>query len=55
MQRFPEQQYWQLQVAYLNVFRSVLCYDKYCGAGDMFAVNMADARVPKLVYSFRGR
>ena len=55
---FTKRQYWQLEVAYNNVFRRLMGYDKYCSASGMFVANRTDgfnARVRKLVYGFRER
>ena len=48
--------YRQLEVAYNNVFRRFLGYDKYCSASNMFVDNRTngfDARIRKLVYGSR--
>ena len=55
---FTKRQYRQLEVAYNNVFRRLMGYDKYCSASGMFVENRTDgfdARVRQLVYSFRER
>ena len=55
---FTKRQYRQLEVAYNNVFRRLMGYDKYCSASGMFVENRTDgfdARVRKLVYGFRER
>ena len=55
---FTKKQYRLLEVAYNNVFRRFLGYEKYCSASGMFTENRVDgfdARVRKLVYSFRER
>ena len=55
---FTQRKYRQLEVAYNNVFRRFLGYDKYCSASSMFVENRTDgfdARVRKLVYGFRER
>ena len=53
---FTQRKYRQLEVAYNNVFRKFLGYDKYCSASRMFVENRTDgfdARIRKLVYGFR--
>ena len=55
---FTQRKYRQLEVAYNNVFRRFLGYDKYCSASSMFVENRTDgfdARIRKLVYGFRER
>ena len=55
---FTQRKYRQLEVAYNNVFRRFLGYDKYCSASSMFVKNRTDgfdARIRKLVYGFRER
>ena len=55
---FTQRKYRQLEVAYNNVFRKFLGYDKYCSASSMFIENRTDgfdARIRKLVYGFRER
>ena len=53
---FTKKQYRQMEVAYNNLFRRLMGYDKYCSASGVFVENRADgfdARVRTLVYSFR--
>ena len=55
---FTKRQYRKLEVAYNNVFRRLIGYDKYCSASGMFVENRTDvfdARVRKLVHGFRER
>ena len=55
---FTKRQYRQLEVAYDNVFRRLMGYEKYCSASGMFVENRTDGfdtRVRKLVYGFRER
>ena len=55
---FTKRQYRKLEVAYKNVFRRLMGYDKYCSASGMFVDNRTDgldARARKLVYGFRER
>ena len=55
---FTKRQYRHLEVAYNNVFRRLMGYDKYCSASGMYVENRTDgfdARVRKLVYGFRER
>ena len=55
---FTQRKYRQLEVAYNNVFRRFMGYDKYCSASSMFVENGTDgfdARIRKLVYGFRER
>ena len=55
---FTQRKYRQLEVAYKNIFRRFLGYDKYCSASSMFVENRTDgfdARIRKLVYGFRER
>ena len=55
---FTKRQYQQLEVAYNNVFRRLMGYDKCCSASGMFVENTTDgfdARARKLVYGFRER
>ena len=55
---FTQRKYRHLEVAYNNVFRRFLGYDKYCSASSMFVENRTDgfdARIRKLVYDFRER
>ena len=55
---FTQRKYRHLEVAYNNVFRRFLGYDKYCSASSMFVENRTDgfdARICKLVYGFRER
>ena len=39
---FTKRQYRQLEVAYNNVFRRLMGYDKYCSASGMFVENKTD-------------
>ena len=55
---FIKKQYSQLRIAYNNVFRRFIGYDKFCSASSMFvknSVDQFDARVRKLMYGFRSR
>ena len=55
---FTRRQYRRLDVAFNNVFRGLVGYDKYCSVSGMSVENKTycfDARVPKLVYGFRER
>lgn len=55
---YTKKQYKQLQVAYNNVFRKLLGYDRFCSASDMFVTNRVDTfdvRIRRLIFGFRDR
>ena len=55
---FTQRKYRKLEVAYNNVFRRSLGYDKYCSASSMFVENRTDGfgvRIRKLIYGCRER
>ena len=55
---YTKKQLKQLQVAYNNVFRKLLGYDRFCSASGMFVENRVDTfdvRIRRLIYSFRER
>ena len=48
----------EIQVAYNNAFRRLMCYEKFCSASGMFVANRSDnfdTRIRRLVYDFYQR
>ncbi len=53
-----KKQYKKIEIAYNNVFRKFLGYDRYCSASGMFIENRVDifnVCVGRIVYTFRER
>ena len=55
---YTVKQYREIQVAYNNVFRRLMGYEKFCNASGMFVANRSDnfdTRIRRLVYGFYQR
>ena len=55
---YTQQQINKLKVAYNNIFRKLMYYDRYCSASDMFVTNRVSNYVTcirRTIYSFRER
>ena len=53
--KHTQKQIRQLHVAYNNVFRRLLHYDKYCSASNMFVENSCSVSIRRAIYNFRER
>ena len=56
--KYTKKQYYQMEVAYNNVFRRFFCYDRFSSASQRFVENRVEnieTRMRKLIYGFRER
>ena len=56
--KYTKKQYYQMEVAYNNVFRRFFGYDRFSSASQMFVENRAEnfeTRMRRLIYGFRER